>query len=94
MYRNTYPDGRIVVELRVAGSRFRLADETPGDPAQSPRVDDDGVGLPPVTAAPGVGLGMSAMAERAAELGGSCLVGAGTRGGTSVVAVLPLRALS
>jgi signal transduction histidine kinase len=58
------------------------------------QVDDDGVGLPPVTEALGVGLGMSAMTERAAELGGSCLVGAGTRGGTSVVALLPLRALS
>ena len=54
------------------------------------QVEDDGIGMPPVPDALRTGLGISAMAERAAELGGSCRVCAGTRGGTSVVAVLPL----
>ena len=53
-------------------------------------VDDDGAGLPAY--ASGRGLGMSAMAERAAELGGTCSVTSRTGGGTSVTAVLPLRA--
>ena len=57
------------------------------------QVEDDGIGMP-ILGAVRTGLGMSAMAERAAELGGSCLVCAGARGGTSVVAVLPLRAQS
>jgi PhnB protein len=29
VHRNTYPDGRIVVELAVGGARFRIADEAP-----------------------------------------------------------------
>jgi PhnB protein len=29
IYRNTYPDGRIVAELAVEGARFRVADEAP-----------------------------------------------------------------
>ena len=29
VYRNTYPDGRIVAELAVGGARFRVADEAP-----------------------------------------------------------------
>ena len=29
IYRNTYPDGRIVAELAVGEARFRVADEAP-----------------------------------------------------------------
>lgn len=29
VYRNTYPDGRIVAELAVGDARFRVADEAP-----------------------------------------------------------------
>jgi PhnB protein len=29
IYRNTYPDGRIVAEMAVEGARFRVADEDP-----------------------------------------------------------------
>jgi hypothetical protein len=29
IYRSTYPDGRIVAELAIAGARFRVADEAP-----------------------------------------------------------------
>ncbi len=56
-------------------------------------VVDDGVGIaaPRDNRRPGIGL--SAMAERAAELGGTCSVGS-QDGGTAVVAVLPLRATS
>jgi signal transduction histidine kinase len=53
-------------------------------------VTDDGRGLPdPATR--GTGVGLAAMAERAVELGGTCVVLPGAEGGTSVVAELPLR---
>lgn len=29
IYRNTYPDGRIVVEMAIGEARFRVADEAP-----------------------------------------------------------------
>ena len=51
------------------------------------RVVDDGVGLPPDV---GAGVGITAMRERAAELGGHVEVEPGSRGGTTVVAALPL----
>lgn len=52
-------------------------------------VTDDGRGLPPVTRPQG--LGLRSMAERAAELGGSCAVGTAPGGGTVVTASIPLR---
>lgn len=52
-------------------------------------VSDDGIGLP-AQRLPGVGL--ASMAERAAELGGDCVVGPATGGGTLVLAHLPLAA--
>jgi signal transduction histidine kinase len=48
---------------------------------------DDGIGLPRQHR-PGVG--MNSMRERAAELGGTCVVEPGTGGGTRVLACLPL----
>ncbi|MGA8207863.1 MAG: VOC family protein [Candidatus Dormiibacterota bacterium] len=30
IYRNTYPDGRIVAEMAIGDARFRVADEVPG----------------------------------------------------------------
>ncbi|QKG26224.1 sensor histidine kinase [Actinomadura verrucosospora] len=50
-------------------------------------VGDDGVGLPAQMRS---GIGMSSMRERAAELGGSCTVGPGPKGGTLVRARLPV----
>jgi signal transduction histidine kinase len=50
-------------------------------------VTDDGIGIPP-DARPGVGLG--SMRERAAELGGTCVVREAEGGGTAVHADLPL----
>jgi signal transduction histidine kinase len=51
------------------------------------RVRDDGLGLPPDFEA---GLGQTSMRERAEELGGMCEINSGLRGGTKVVARLPL----
>jgi len=50
-------------------------------------ISDDGVGIPKDRQA---GVGMSSMAERAAELGGRCTVEAGPEGGTRVLARFPL----
>jgi signal transduction histidine kinase len=50
-------------------------------------VADDGIGIPEDRLA---GVGMSSMAERAAELGGACAVEAAPGGGTRVVARFPL----
>lgn len=70
------------VELSVSEALLRLV------------VADDGVGVPAQRTVAVTGVGLAAMAERAAELGGSCLVGPRPGGGTSVIAELPLRALS
>lgn len=51
------------------------------------QVSDDGVGLRPEHQA---GVGLSALRERAAELGGSCTVEALPAGGTRVLARLPI----
>jgi signal transduction histidine kinase len=56
-------------------------------------VVDDGVGVPAQRDDRGTVVGLAAMAERAAELGGACSIGV-RGGGTSVVAVLPLRVAS
>lgn len=53
-------------------------------------VVDDGCGLTEPRV--GTGIGLAAMAERAAELGGTCTVRTASGGGTSVVARLPLGA--
>ncbi|MGZ4609251.1 MAG: sensor histidine kinase [Actinomycetes bacterium] len=53
-------------------------------------VADDGCGIPDRRT--GTGVGLAAMAERAAELGGSCTVRTTAGGGTCVVARLPLGA--
>ncbi|MFF4417277.1 sensor histidine kinase [Streptosporangium sp. NPDC001559] len=53
------------------------------------RVQDDGSGLPEGRRA---GVGLLSMRERAAELGGTCVIGAAPGGGTVVEAVLPISA--
>lgn len=50
-------------------------------------VSDDGSGLPDDVRA---GVGMTAMRERAAELGGQCMIVSSADGGTRVIAYLPL----
>jgi PhnB protein len=40
LYRNSYPDGRIVAELAVDGARFRVADEAPEAANLSPETLD------------------------------------------------------
>ena len=37
VYRNTYPNGRIVVEMAIGRARFRVADEAPEAANLSPR---------------------------------------------------------
>ncbi|HEV2783580.1 MAG TPA: ATP-binding protein [Actinophytocola sp.] len=53
-------------------------------------VVDDGVGIEQGMLTEGGGVGLSSMRERAAELGGECLVEADREGGTRVFATLPL----
>jgi signal transduction histidine kinase len=53
-------------------------------------VVDDGVGIRQSALTDGGGVGLSSMRERAAELGGDCLVEAEQGGGTRVLATLPL----
>jgi two-component system NarL family sensor kinase len=48
---------------------------------------DDGVGIPAERSA---GVGLSSMRERAAELGGTCVVESVPKGGTRVLVRLPL----
>jgi signal transduction histidine kinase len=56
------------------------------DAALAVEVTDDGIGIPP---APPAGVGLRSMRERAAELGGGCVVSGGPEGGTCVCASLP-----
>ena len=71
---------RATVAFGVADGTLRL------------EVLDDGVGLPTQRDPRGSGVGLAAMAERAAELGGTCSVDRRAGGGTVVVALLPLGA--
>jgi signal transduction histidine kinase len=50
-------------------------------------ISDDGIGLPVVRQ---TGVGLTAMRERAAELGGTCVVELEPTGGTRVLAHLPI----
>jgi signal transduction histidine kinase len=76
---------------RHSGARSSLVALTISEAQLRVSVVDDGIG---VNGNRGGGVGLAAMAERAAELGGTCSVSARDEGGTAVVAVLPLRAAS
>jgi signal transduction histidine kinase len=82
---------RIAVEgLRNAvrhGEARRCAIQLWLDEGLSVEIVDDGKGLPPQTR-PGVGI--NSMRERAAELGGTCVVETASQGGARVFARLPL----
>jgi signal transduction histidine kinase len=83
---------RIAVEavtnvVRHAGARTCRVEVSANGVLQL-EVVDDGRGF---TASPGVGL--AAMSERAAEVGGSCTVSTDDDRGTRVVAALPLEAV-
>lgn len=58
-----------------------------GEDSLSIRVHDDGVGVP---AEHRSGIGLASMRERAAELGGTCMITTPPEGGTMVEAVLPV----
>jgi signal transduction histidine kinase len=74
---------------RARTCRVRLSVDEATDALQL-EVADDGVGMPEGRHA---GVGLSSMRERAAELGGTCVVEAIPTGGTRVMARLPLPAL-
>jgi signal transduction histidine kinase len=82
---------RIAVEAVTNSVRHSGAStcrvQVAADGALHVEVVDDGSGIAD-GASPGVG--MAAMRERAAEVGGSCLVAPGDACGTRVLAVLPL----
>jgi signal transduction histidine kinase len=81
----------LVNAVRHAGaSRIHVAVRAGGDVVEL-EVADDGHGL---HAGRTAGVGLASMRERAAELGGSCSVGPGRRGGTRVHAVIPRPVLS
>lgn len=78
----------VVRHASATGCRLLLEHGDPdGSPVLRVTVEDDGVGLP-VQRRPGVGL--AAMAERVAVLGGTFSTTAQTGGGTRVCAELPL----
>ncbi|MFI6454679.1 sensor histidine kinase [Streptosporangium amethystogenes] len=72
---------------RHAGARSATISLRRGDSFLAVRVQDDGDGLPAV---PRPGIGLASMRERAAELGGTCVIGPASGGGTVVKAVLPI----
>ena len=78
---------------RHSGARHTTVAFTIDDTQLRLEVVDDGVGFAAPHDSRRTGIGLAAMAERAAELGGTCSVGS-QDGGTAVVAVLPLRATS
>jgi signal transduction histidine kinase len=86
---------RIVLEAltnvaRHAGAQtcwVRLALTDALTDALTIEVIDDGQGLP---SQPQAGVGLSSMRERAAELGGTCVVSNGPTGGAQVLVRLPL----
>jgi signal transduction histidine kinase len=68
-------------QARTCCIRLELSD------ALTVEVSDDGLGLPDHCHA---GVGISSMRERAAELGGTCIIEANVTGGTQVLLRLPL----
>ncbi|HET6815680.1 MAG TPA: sensor histidine kinase [Mycobacteriales bacterium] len=76
---------------RHSGARTAHVTVAADDEGLRVNIIDDGVGLPSQTGATPRGVGLTAMAERAAELGGRCEVTTGSAGGTAVRAVLPMR---
>jgi len=76
----------VLKHARATTCSMRLALQ---DDALTVEVQDNGAG--PGPAGYHTGVGMTAMRERAMELGGSCVVEAGSAGGTRVCARFPMR---
>jgi signal transduction histidine kinase len=62
-----------------------------GVPILELEISDNGRGIPARAQTPGTGLGLRSMQERAAELGGRCVIERAAAGGTRVSARLPCR---
>ena len=78
---------------RHSGARHTMVAFTIENARLRLEVIDDGVGIATRRDDRCTGVGLAAMAERAAELGGACSIGS-RDGGTAVVALLPLRVTS
>jgi signal transduction histidine kinase len=78
----------VVRHAQARSCRIRLALDQASSVLQV-QIVDDGVGLPADRRA---GVGLASMRERAAELGGTCVIEPVPSGGTRVVARLPLPA--
>jgi signal transduction histidine kinase len=76
----------VVRHAQARDCRVRLA---AADGCLDLEIADDGVGLPTETRA---GVGLASMRERAGELGGTCVIENGSRGGTRVFVRLPVAA--
>src|SRR5215203_898439 len=76
----------VVRHSRARSCRVRLSIDDAKDELEL-EVTDTGVGIPEDRRA---GVGMSSMAERAAELGGTCVATPNPEGGTRVLARIPL----
>jgi two-component system NarL family sensor kinase len=73
-------------QARTCRIRFAVVNAD-SRPALRVEICDDGIGLP---AEQHVGVGITSMRERAAELGGTCMIGPAPGGGTQVCAQLPI----
>lgn len=74
------------VSRHASARHCRVCISLNGDSVLRLEIEDDGIGL---TERRRHGVGLTAMLERAAELGGSCETGPGALGGTRVSALLP-----
>ena len=77
------------VSRHASARHCRVCISFNGDGVLRLEIEDDGVGLPEQRR---IGVGLTAMRERAAELGGTCEAGPATLGGTRVSALLPAAA--
>ncbi|WP_080839350.1 GAF domain-containing sensor histidine kinase [Cohnella massiliensis] len=86
----------VVKHAQASECRVRIAVEAQPDPELAVEVTDDGIGLAErIGRTDGKGgLGLTSLRERAAELGGFCVIEKLAGGGTRIEARLPLKSMS